>query len=210
MSQVLCSCTSIKAIELGVPPASTRVPCQWRAMAEPSSFRAARRGHLTCGMSSRWGTSPRGTPTPARTTPRASPPPARPSTPPPPPRRTTRASTPPSARRRRRHCRRNHAVPANVRDKLCDDWMGAAESLGMDGGAYILDLFPHVRRRELAGAGLAHREGRADGDTDVVRLLGCDRERRRRAPVRRPALVLPSQESQFAEVQQCSSAKMRR
>ena len=54
---------------------------------------------------------------------------------------------------------------------------------------YLLDLVPHVRRRELAGAGRSHREGRADADTDVVRLLGCDRERHRRVPARRPALA---------------------
>ena len=33
---------------------------------------------------------------------------------------------------------------------------------------YLLDLVPHVRRRELAGAGRSHREGRADADTASV------------------------------------------
>ena len=136
----------------------------------------------------------RGTPRPARRTPPVSSPPARPSTPPPPPRRRPLASTQPPARCRRRRGRTSRAVAANV----CGAWTvrdsEESNSEFRDGWMemecfYLLDLVPHVRRRELAGAGQSHREGRADVDRDVVRLQGCDRERHRRVPARRPALA---------------------
>jgi hypothetical protein len=60
---------------------------------------------------------------------------------------------------------------------------------GLAKGTMLLDLVPHVLGSELlaaAGAGRAHREGRAAGDADVAGLLRRDRERHRRVPVRRP------------------------
>lgn len=79
------------------------------------------------------------------------------------------------------------------------------QSSEMDGCFYLLDLVPHVGRREAAGAGRANREGRADADTDAIRLLGCDRECHRRVPAGRPALAsVSSQAPRFREVQEGS------
>lgn len=54
---------------------------------------------------------------------------------------------------------------------------------------YLVDLIPHVLRRDIAGVGWSHREARAAGDADAVGLPRRDRERHRRAPIRRPASI---------------------